>query len=440
MFTVGQNILLWGEFAERKTRLHFMLRKLGLEVCSNLSEKIDCIIVGRERGDNLPTGYPCFTERQALVYLQQELVQPFTLKAQQLEPIQNLRLLLQHPEQVNRQLGLNLVQEQMRPYCYSDLLFAYLEYSDKAVYNYVLEKGNPSIRQAFRNAEVLSLEDIAIRVREVEGEYLAELFWRKSQQNRRKSEARHFLLKYSNTNALRQAVLQGYVQEDGRLLLHDFLVEHCAPQDFALLKQVSSVSLNGLYFQTLPEALLRLPKIKELHLCNVAYSDTWQFPALNQLSTLRFSEMRLDRVVRLVQQASKNLGQLGLTNIAAAPAADWEKLYQVLETFPQLQGLSIIGCQLKELPPLQRFPQLSAADLSNNAITKLPAHSDALHRLRRFSLYGNQLQCLPVGLFEDTPLEEVVLSNNSPQLDDWLYAKEADYFPENCEVKYDNVR
>lgn len=441
MFKSGQKILLWGDFEERKTRLQFMLRKLGVKICSELNAAVDCIIVGKQSAEEgIPGAYLKVTEQEALTYLKQKTEQSTAFTAEQWRAMENLRLLLQHPAPLNRELGLSMLQEKQRSYCFNDLLFGYLEYYDRAIYAYLLKYGSQSLRQALPQVEELSLKTLSLRVEEIDGVYLAELFWRKSQQHMRKTEASHFLLRYSNKKELRQVLLQEQVKKNGKLLLRDFLIQYCPAEEFAGLKHITNVMLQGRHFEQLPDALLQLPGFKELHLVNVTYSDNWELQKLPQLYALRFSGIAVDEVIGFLQQSNRNLRRLGLTGILAASPEKWEALYQLLEDFLQLEDFYIIGCGLEVLPPFQRLPQLRAVDLSNNNIAELPAHSNALQSLRRFSLYDNQLQSLPPGLFEDTLLEEVILSNNSPQLNDWLYAHAAAYFPDHCEVKYDNVR
>lgn len=440
MFQRGQRILLWGAFAERKTRLHFMLRKLGLEICSQLHETVDCIIWGAQQSTPPPPSYPSVSEEQALRYLQAQTERAPSLTEAELLQVQNLRRLLQHPAPINRTLGLSLLSEKWRPHCLADLLFAALEYRDAAVQDYLAQWGSPALQRGLRNADVLSLEDLALRVEGLSGERLASLFWQKSQLNQRREEAAYFLLKYSNQQALRQNILQSYVHADGNLLLHDFLERYCSQKEIEQLQGLRVVTLQGDYFKALPPALKQHQQLRGLHLNNIGLSEQWDLRAFPRLYYLRFSAMPLEKINALLPQAPAHLGRLWLLHIPEASAAAWANFYRLIGRFKQLQELYLQQCHLADFPPLQQLPPIRHLDASNNHIQQLPEEEHLLENLHSLNLYGNHLERLPKALFRYSPLREAIFSNNSPALNDWLYAEAQDCFPEDCEVKFDNVR
>ncbi|CAH8334603.1 unnamed protein product [Eruca vesicaria subsp. sativa] len=147
------------------------------------------------------------------------------------------------------------------------------------------------------------------------------------------------------------------------------------PDDVCVLKSLQKLDWSGNDFETLPETMNQLPKLKHVSLCNCRRLEA--LPELVQVETVKLS-------------GCKNLQSLFKTSHAEK---DWDRW--------QLRELWVDNCNIQSISEqLGNFIKLSYVDLSSNDFETLPSSMGNLSFLRTLCLN----KCKRLNKIEGFPL------------------------------------
>ncbi len=180
------------------------------------------------------------------------------------------------------------------------------------------------------------------------------------------------------------------------------------PEEFELLQGISTLDLGKNSFETVPDCLAKLPRLREV--C-FSTNQLREFPdALLNMQKLNSLNLHSNRITSLPQTIDK-LKTLRVLYLDKNPI---EELPETFFNLTDLRELSLFKTNLTEVPEnFSVFQQLKMLDLGGLALRTVPEGVLALKNLEKLYLEHCGLKRLPADIDELTNLEQLHLENNN---------------------------